>query len=280
MSRGFLWLGRECRRGVHMRSGHVDARAMAPDSREPEPRGCVWCCGGGRMQTEAVLCVMALSAPLVVGCTDAYEMAGEGKPAATGELARGVPESSSSKRPLAVNFTLSAEIKHRRRAEAIRALQEHGKLRFGPPPPASRLSKLLGSQAPPDPPVLWVQLLGFWATDAALEHVGWIVELEILDLTGGTVTDAGLAHLRSLTSLGVLHLYGTSVTDAGLAHLRGLTKLRVLGLCGTSVTDAGLAHISGLTKLTYLDLASTRVMDAGLAHIGGLTRLMKLNLSV
>ncbi|MHC4199703.1 MAG: hypothetical protein ACYSU0_06895, partial [Planctomycetota bacterium] len=76
------------------------------------------------MQAEAVLCGMALSAALVVGCTDAYEMAGEGKPAATGELARGVPESSSSERPPAVGFDLDAETRPYRRAEAICALKK------------------------------------------------------------------------------------------------------------------------------------------------------------
>ena len=44
------------------------------------------------------------------------------------------------------------------------------------------------------------------------------------------VTDAGLEHLKGLTDLQTLELLHTKVTDAGLEHLEGLTRLRRAGL--------------------------------------------------
>ena len=41
------------------------------------------------------------------------------------------------------------------------------------------------------------------------------------------VTDAGLEHLKGLTQLQGLSLSGTQVTDAGLEHLKGLTQLQI-----------------------------------------------------
>ena len=61
-----------------------------------------------------------------------------------------------------------------------------------------------------------------------------------LDLTGSDVTDAGLQHLRGLPQLQELVLHHTKVTDAGLGHLSQVTRLRGLWLGSTKVGDAGL----------------------------------------
>jgi len=44
------------------------------------------------------------------------------------------------------------------------------------------------------------------------------------------ITDAGLEHLKDLPELEGLVLDGTRVTDAGLEHLKGLTKLESLSV--------------------------------------------------
>ena len=44
------------------------------------------------------------------------------------------------------------------------------------------------------------------------------------------MTDAGLEHLKGLTQLQSLCLGNTKVTDAGLEHLKGLTQLQSLHL--------------------------------------------------
>jgi hypothetical protein len=64
-----------------------------------------------------------------------------------------------------------------------------------------------------------------------------------LFLTGLPVTDAGLEHLKGLTQLQTLLLDNTAVTDAGLEHLKGLTQLKSLHLGGTKVTDAGVNEL-------------------------------------
>ena len=54
------------------------------------------------------------------------------------------------------------------------------------------------------------------------------------------LTDADLESLKHLTQIEQLWLPGSNVTDAGLVHLRGMTKLRYLDFRGSSVTDAGI----------------------------------------
>jgi hypothetical protein len=53
------------------------------------------------------------------------------------------------------------------------------------------------------------------------------------------VTDAGLEHLKGLSNLEALLLNGTHVTDAGLEHLKELTNLEWLAVRDTRVTDEG-----------------------------------------
>ena len=92
------------------------------------------------------------------------------------------------------------------------------------------------------------------------------------------VSNAGLDHLKGLTNLQELRLFGTQVSDAGLAHLKGLSKLQTLDLGYTQVSDEGLAHLKGLTNLQTLRLDLTQVTDADLVHLKGLTNLRNLAL--
>ncbi len=61
-----------------------------------------------------------------------------------------------------------------------------------------------------------------------------------VNLSNTHVTDAGLEHLKALTQLQELNLFSTKVTDAGLEHLKGLTQLTMLVLFTPKVTDAGV----------------------------------------
>jgi hypothetical protein len=178
-----------------------------------------------------------------------------------------------------LGFALHAEVRYRRRAAAIRELQEVGRVVFGDPPPPSWFSKLLGRRAKADLPVHVVMLEGEHATERALADIGLITELEYLNLGESAVNDAGLAHIGSLANLKQLELSRTSVTDAGLAHLPGLPNIEWLGLIGTGVTDAGLAHLRDRASLECLYLDHTGVTDAGLSHLHGLANLRWLGLS-
>ncbi len=57
-------------------------------------------------------------------------------------------------------------------------------------------------------------------TDAGLEHLSGLKNLQLLDLTGTPVTDAGLKHLKELKNLRRLLLNRTQVTDAEAGRLR------------------------------------------------------------
>ena len=55
-----------------------------------------------------------------------------------------------------------------------------------------------------------------------------------------TLTDADLDSIKNLGQLESLWLPGVNVTDAGLVHLKGMAKLRYLDFRGSSVTDEGI----------------------------------------
>jgi len=76
------------------------------------------------------------------------------------------------------------------------------------------------------------------------------------------ITDAALEHLSGLANLQTLNLTGTQITDAGVRHLAGLTRLRKLLLAATSVSDAALMHLASLAQLDELNLHNTQVTDA------------------
>ena len=65
-----------------------------------------------------------------------------------------------------------------------------------------------------------VDLVGCGATDADLECVKLLANLEKLDLGGSHVTDAGLEHLSGLMNLQLLNVTKTKVTDAGIKKLK------------------------------------------------------------
>ena len=68
----------------------------------------------------------------------------------------------------------------------------------------------------------------------------WIATcLARLKLNETAVTDAGLDTISKLAELEYLNLVGTAVTDEGLKKLEGLPKLRKLYLWQSKVTKAG-----------------------------------------
>jgi internalin A len=115
-------------------------------------------------------------------------------------------------------------------------------------------------------------------TDAGLARLTGLNNVKRLDLTGTQVTDAGLVHLEGLSNLSDLVFYGAEVTDSGLAQVKRLNNLSTIELGPTQISDAGLAHLKGLTKLSYLSLGGRRVTDAGLVHLKGLKNLWVLEL--
>ena len=120
---------------------------------------------------------------------------------------------------------------------------------------------------------------GSLTTDADLEHLKRLIQLQVLTLDDTKISDAGLEHLKGLVQLRELLLTGPTITDAGLEHLTGLAQIESLWLDGTKITDAGLKHLKGLAQLEHLWLRGTKITDGGLEHLKGLTNLQVLDLT-
>ena len=103
-------------------------------------------------------------------------------------------------------------------------------------------------------------------------------EVTFLDLRQSKVTDAGLQELAPLKNLQSLHLQYRNVTDLGLRELTSFTKLTNLNVGNTKISDAGLKHIATLANLKVLNLGGTSVSDSGLKELAGLKNLTVLAL--
>ena len=124
----------------------------------------------------------------------------------------------------------------------------------------------------------WLDLINTSITDAGLEYLKGMTELEVLYLNGTRITGAGMVNFKNLKKLRWLELAKTSITDAGLEYLKGLTELEVLYLNGTKITDAGIFNLKDLTGLRQLKLINTSVTDVGLENLRDLNQLELLDL--
>ena len=115
-------------------------------------------------------------------------------------------------------------------------------------------------------------------TDEGVAHLAGLKNLKSLQLyredslfkpdpKEKLVTDAGLENVKGLAELEYLNLMGQDITDTGLERLKGLTNLKKLYVSGDGITDAGLGHLKGLLHLERLHLFQTRVTPAGKAAL-------------
>jgi hypothetical protein len=114
--------------------------------------------------------------------------------------------------------------------------------------------------------------------DRQMPLIAQASKLRGLALDGTRITDAGLEHLVGLHNLETLSISHTDVADKGLAVLGKLSALKILNISGTRVTGAGLAHLADLQRLEALDLSQTGVSADGLARLGALKKLEMLTL--
>lgn len=113
---------------------------------------------------------------------------------------------------------------------------------------------------------LWL-LHGRDATDDAMEHIGALPWLEVLDLRDTAVTSLGIARLKGFDRLWSLNLAGTLVSDTALETIATLISLQELSLVDTSITDACVPHLLRLTNLRVLNLEGTRVSNAAIREL-------------
>ena len=108
-------------------------------------------------------------------------------------------------------------------------------------------------------------------SDKDFAHLKRLTKLKTLDLSSffgnENVTDAGLEQLKDLKQLQMLSVIKLNITDAGLQHLKQHPALKDLYLQNTKITDAGLEHLKGLSNLEALHLEETKVTDAGVKSL-------------
>jgi hypothetical protein len=117
-------------------------------------------------------------------------------------------------------------------------------------------------------------------TDAGVAHLARLTRLKGLELLGINLSDESIAAVASLPRLESLQLRGGRMTNAGLAHLRRIRTLRGLTICadaphipGTEINGAGLVAVAELSQLENLALMCVRSSDAQLEPLARLTKL-------
>ncbi len=115
--------------------------------------------------------------------------------------------------------------------------------------------------------VVGVDLRGTQVTDADLESLVGLRDLQILLLNDTKITDAGLRHLWRIGPIGTLELRNTKITDEGLEHIAQLATLMHLNIEGTEVTDAGLEHLKNMPKFSTVTCRGTHVTQEGAAEL-------------
>ena len=85
-------------------------------------------------------------------------------------------------------------------------------------------------------------------------------DIVVLQMSNPDVTDATLQYLVGLSELQELDLNDTQITDDGLALIAQLPRLRILRLRGTQVTDEGFQqHLMNKDSLRQLDVRETSI---------------------
>jgi hypothetical protein len=122
-----------------------------------------------------------------------------------------------------------------------------------------------------------VDLRSAWLTDADLEKLAHLPQLESINLAYTKVTDLALERLAPLENVKTLNLYYAEyVTDNGIAHLKHWKNIEHLNVRGSKVTSSVFEHVSGMAKLKSLDVGFSRVTDEGFEHLMDLEHLATL----
>lgn len=151
-------------------------------------------------------------------------------------------------------------------------------------------------------PLKSLSLNGSPITDRALEDIGHMDNLEILDLRKTSITDAGLNNLRGLTALKELDISEDAVgkraclmikhwpnltvlkmdktnidsTDA-YADIAGSSSLRTVSLNDCTLRNSDLAALR-TSKIENLSIDGTAIDDQGLSQIPSMTSLKVLSI--
>ena len=81
------------------------------------------------------------------------------------------------------------------------------------------------------------------------------------------ISDAGLESLGNLTNLETIALVYAGVSDSRLEKLKHFTMLTELGLDGNPLTDASVPLLGMLTNLKRLSLFQTKITADGITKL-------------
>lgn len=155
------------------------------------------------------------------------------------------------------------------------------------PDEASQMLARFGSQIEytENEPNGLVNLAGSQVANEDLRHLVFYPGFDALILDKTEISDAGLQSIGEMKNLEGVRLYDTLVSDDGLEHLVGLAKLERLNIAcdpgclpsglrpvpaaqvrRNQITNRGLGYLTELPCLSSLSLKATRVTDAGLVQ--------------
>ena len=121
--------------------------------------------------------------------------------------------------------------------------------------------------------------------DASLAELGQLSEcpdLTQLELAYfGKATDAGLEHLAGLRQLEIFAFRGASVPGHAFAKFEGWTKLKSINFHSNGLDDEGFGHVcENFPNLEFIKLwHSQAITDASAAHLGKLGKLKGIEIS-
>jgi hypothetical protein len=91
-----------------------------------------------------------------------------------------------------------------------------------------------------------------------------VVELWLGD---SEISDAVLDDVGRLTNLEMLSLRDTKITNSQMVYLKGLTRLKWLSLSRTRITAEGLKHLTGLRNLEFVALNDMDISARAVAEL-------------
>ena len=101
------------------------------------------------------------------------------------------------------------------------------------------------------------------ATDADIEKLSRLTNLEILHLECAEVSDRLVTAIAKLRKLRILSIGGKGITNNSVPALLSLRNLVVLKLPYTSINDKGLMALSKLDNLQVIDIGGSNVTEKG-----------------
>ncbi len=95
-----------------------------------------------------------------------------------------------------------------------------------------------------------------------LRQLRWLTDLQQLYLFGKRITDAEMEHVARIPNLESIVMIRTGLTDDGIAQLAEMPSLRFVDIQYTPVSDKAIEHLTGMEHLRQVRLRGTNVSSA------------------